>query len=124
MLKIEVHHSAVLGLGECEPRGVMLIPLVAEVHRRHYKGLFGKEDPRGGAVVLVSCLEFRVFADLNSTGIKHSVKATRLDFSDKRSARPSVNMILGVALGMLFGVLEHFVVGEVRPLAHGLGFIG
>jgi len=102
----------------------MLIPLVAEVHGGLLNGLFGKEDPRGGAVVQVSYLEFRVFADLNSTGIKHAVKATRFDFSDKRSAAPSVNMILGVALGMLFGLLEHFIVGEVLPLAHGFGFIG
>ncbi len=124
MVEIEVHHSAIFGLGEREPRRVMLIPLVAEVHIGQINRLFGKEDPRGGAVVLVSNLEFRVFADLNSTGIKHAVKATRFDFGDKRSAGPSVNMILGVALGMLFGLLEQVVVGEVLPLVHGLGFMG
>lgn len=124
MLKIEVHHSVVLGLGEREPRGVMLIPLVSEVHGWHFNGLFGKEDPRGSTVVSVSCLKFRVFADLNSTWVKHAVKATRCDFGDKRLAGPCVNVILGVALGMLFRLLEQFVVGEVLPLAHGFGFLG
>jgi hypothetical protein len=102
----------------------MLIPQEAEVHRRHYNGHFGKEDPRGGAVVSVSDLKFRVFADLNSTWVKHAVKATRFDFGYKRLAGPSVNMVLSIALGMPFRLLEHFFVGEVLPLAHEFGFIG
>jgi hypothetical protein len=102
----------------------MLIPQVAEVHRRHVNGLFDKEDPRSGSVVSLSDLKFRVFADLNSTGVKYAVKATRFDFGDKRSAGPRVNVILGVALCMLFRLHEYFVVGEVLPLTHGLGFMG
>jgi hypothetical protein len=33
-------------------------------------------------------------------------------------------MVLGVALSKLFGLLEHFVVGEVLQLTHGLVLIG
>jgi hypothetical protein len=33
-------------------------------------------------------------------------------------------MVLSIALGMPFRLLEHFFVGEVLPLAHEFGFIG